>query len=107
MAETAAPTRAGAPGEGTIGQDFCQNLLHFYQVVLSVVVISHCPMLPSCSNYSAEAIKKDGPIWGILLTADRLIHEGDERLYAPEVIVNGQTKYVDPVENNDFWWRGD
>ena len=36
--------------EGTLGQDYCAMWLHFYQNILSVVVASRCPMLPSCSR---------------------------------------------------------
>ncbi len=88
----------------TIGRDYCFILLNFYQRVLSVVTISHCPMVPSCSNYSIEAIHKHGPFIGIAMTADRLYHEGTETRYAPIVRGDGSVRFLDPVENNDFWW---
>jgi len=91
--------------EESLGQDYCYMLLHFYQKDMSVVVASHCPMVPSCSNYSIAAIRKDGPWMGMLLTVDRLIHEGDERHYVREIWQDGKLKYWDPVENNDFWWH--
>jgi hypothetical protein len=90
---------------GTLGQDYCAMLLRFYQNYLSVVTLSRCPMIPSCSRYSIEAIRKDGSFMGILLTADRLLHEGDERKYAKEIWKDGKLRYIDPVEHNDFWWH--
>ena len=89
----------------TLGQNYCAMLLRFYQNYLSVVTISQCPMIPSCSRYSMEAIRKDGSFMGILLTADRLLHEGDERKYAREIWQDGKLRYIDPVEHNDFWWH--
>ena len=38
------------------------------------------------------------------MTADRLIHEGNEMDYAPLVKVGDRYKFYDPVSNNDFWW---
>ena len=39
------------------------------------------------------------------MTVDRLIHEGSEETkVSPVVLVDGQYKILDPVENNDFWW---
>jgi hypothetical protein len=39
------------------------------------------------------------------MTVDRLIHEGkEETSVSPFVVVDGEVKIFDPVENNDFWW---
>jgi hypothetical protein len=43
-------------------------------------------------------------IKGFILTADRLMHEPDERGFPPVIIKNGIYRYHDPVERNDFWW---
>jgi hypothetical protein len=91
--------------DGTLGQNYCAMLLRFYQKYLSVVAVSQCPMIPSCSRYSMEAIRKGGSFMGILMTADRLLHEGDERKYAEEIWRDDKLMYLDPVENNDFWWH--
>ena len=61
-------------------------------------------MIPSCSNYSMEAVRRHGAMLGILMTADRLIHEWDEELRADLIQIDGRTLCADPVENNDFWW---
>jgi putative component of membrane protein insertase Oxa1/YidC/SpoIIIJ protein YidD len=61
-------------------------------------------MEPSCSNYSIKAIHKHGVFLGVLLTADRLYHEGSIKKTSPHQVTQGRVKYLDPVENNDFWW---
>ncbi len=80
--------------------------IRFYQDVISSVIGADCPMHPSCSAYGIEAIEKHGFFVGILMTADRLIHESDEISLGPEIETEGRLKVHDPVENNDFWWTG-
>jgi hypothetical protein len=79
-------------------------LLSFYQRTVGPVVSGRCPMHPTCSRYSVEAIHKHGPVMGIVMTADRIIHELDEQQYAPLVRVGGRYRFADPVRGNDFWW---
>jgi hypothetical protein len=102
--EPAARVGNGPFADETLGQDYCAMLLHFYQHYLSVVTVSHCPMIPSCSNYSMDAFRKHGTFAGVIMTADRLYHEGTERSWAPIVRDGGRVRFLDPVENNDFWW---
>jgi len=61
-------------------------------------------MHPTCSAYGLQATERHGFILGIILTADRLIHESDEMSFAPMVEVGGTVRFLDPVDNNDFWW---
>jgi len=63
-------------------------------------------MYPTCSAYSRLAVRKHGFFLGIMMTADRLIHEATEMEYAPLVLAD-RLRYYDPVENNDFWWAKD
>jgi hypothetical protein len=65
---------------------------------------NRCSMYPTCSHYAIEAREKHGLLMGIVMTFDRLIHEGNEMDYAPLVEVDDSLRYADPVENNDFWW---
>jgi len=79
-------------------------LLTFYQKVIGPVNSGRCPMYPTCSQYSVQAIRKHGPFVGIVMTADRLIHERDEQEYAPLIKVGSRYRFDDSVRNNDFWW---
>ena len=74
--------------------------LKIYQNTFSVVMTSHCPLYPSCSNYSLLAISRYGSLKGIMLTADRLIHESTEARDAPVVQTGGRSLCYDPVEAN-------
>jgi hypothetical protein len=44
---------------------------------------------------------------GVVMTADRIIHELDEQKYAPLVKVGNRYRYLDPVRDNDFWWHSE
>ena len=84
------------------------QLIHFYQGPLnhlSAVRYGECPMHPGCSKYGLSAIEKHGALVGWMMTFDRLIRCGrDETRLSPEVLVNGSWKYIDTLEQNDFWW---
>ena len=75
-----------------------------FRKYVSAVDGDRCPMTPTCSAYSLQAIEMHGFIVGVLMTADRLIHEMDETALAPAVMVQGETRFSDPVGANDFWW---
>ncbi len=64
-----------------------------------------CPMYPSCSQYSRQAVARHGPVIGWVMTTDRLLRCGrDETHLSPRILINGRYKTYDPVEANDFWW---
>lgn len=79
-------------------------LLRFYQTAISPLDGNRCPMYPTCSQYSVQAIHRHGPFIGVVMTADRLIHEADEQRFAPLVKVGDRYRFLDPVTDNDFWW---
>ncbi|MBT8489958.1 MAG: membrane protein insertion efficiency factor YidD, partial [Deltaproteobacteria bacterium] len=74
---------------------------------ISKVDGDRCQMYPTCSSYSLQVIDKHGFITGIVMTADRLIHESNEMDYAPLIRVGNRFRYYDPICNNDFWWYRD
>ena len=64
-----------------------------------------CPMHPSCSAYSRQAVATHGAAIGWAMTMDRLMRCGRNELQtAPRILVDGQWKYYDPLEANDRWW---
>lgn len=88
------------------GQNLGVRLITFFQKNISPVDGSRCPSQPSCSTYSLQAFKKHGLVKGWMMMVDRLIHEGSEETkVSPVVLIDGQYKILDPVENNDFWWN--
>lgn len=80
------------------------NGIKFFIRYISKVDGDRCPMYPTCSSYSIEAIKKHGVLTGIVMTADRLIHENNEMDYAQIIKVGDRYRFYDPLYNNDFWW---
>ena len=78
--------------------------IRFYQKFITHVDGDRCPMYPTCSAYSVQAFKKHGPVIGVVMTADRLIHELDEQRFVPLKQVGSRLRFDDPLENNDFWW---
>lgn len=79
-------------------------LLRFYQTSITQIDGDRCVMHPTCSTYSVIAIRKHGPVIGIIMTSDRLIHEFDEQMFVPQIKVGNRWRFDDPVGNNDFWW---
>ena len=72
---------------------------------LSAVRSSDCPMYPSDSAYSRQAVQKHGPIIGWVMAMDRWMRCGrDETRLSPPILVNGHWKTFDPLTFNDFWW---
>lgn len=76
--------------------------IQFFQKYISPIDGNRCPMYPSCSAYSREAIQKYGFVKGWIMTCDRLLRCGrDELKHAPRVIIRGEVYCHDPVSGND------
>ncbi|MDY7036561.1 MAG: membrane protein insertion efficiency factor YidD [Thermodesulfobacteriota bacterium] len=98
------------PGKMSKGHEHGFNpllsILDFYQGPLnhlSAVKQGECHMYPSCSEYSKQCIEKHGFFIGWMMTCDRLMRCGrDEIGLSPKILVNGEWKCYDPVENNEF-----
>ena len=79
--------------------------LTFFQRVISPVDGARSNMYPTGSAYAREAIKKHGALLGLVLTTERLLHEGNEGISAPRIRKYGLWRIYDPVEANDWWWE--
>ncbi len=80
-------------------------LLNLYQKHLSAFTIARCPSWPSCSRYSRQSVTKHGPVVGVFMTVDRLIHEGGYIKTGRKIFIPGRGFAIyDPPEQNDFWW---
>ena len=78
--------------------------LRFFQQVISPVDGARSTMYPTGSAYARQVIKKHGALVGVVLTAERLMHEGNEDQVAPRIRKYGIWRVYDPVEANDWWW---
>ncbi len=52
------------------------KLIRFYQYYISPLHRPSCRFYPTCSNYSIEAIKKFGPLQGVLMSVYRVLRCG-------------------------------
>lgn len=98
------PSKQAGPTESSIAGTPFVWLVKLYQKYISPIDGDRCPLYPTCSQYSIQAMREHGPFIGIIMTADRLMHEADERDFAPSRKVGNRYRFIDPVENNDFWW---
>jgi len=98
VAHAHAADRPAGAGEAVFG-----GLLAFYQRVVSPVDGDRCSMAPTCSLYSRQALARHGVLLGVLLTADRLLHEADEVPHVPRLKEGGETYFVDPLSANTYW----
>ena len=82
------------------------GMLQFFQQFISQVDGPRSNMYPTGSAYARQVFKKHGAFLGVLLTAERLLHEGNERQVSPRIEKYGIWRIYDPVEANDWWWGG-
>jgi Putative membrane protein insertion efficiency factor len=108
-----APTSLSRPSQATavppavsLPVDVFDRLLRFFQQVISPVDGARSNMYPTGSAYARQVIKKHGALLGIMLTAERLMHEGNEGKVSPRIQKYGVWRIYDPVEANDWWWHG-
>lgn len=82
------------------------QMLRFYQRVISPTDGPRSNMYPTGSAYARQVFRKHGALLGIMLTTERLLHEGNEGKVAPRIRKYGIWRVYDPVEANDWWWYG-
>jgi hypothetical protein len=98
-------TPTGVPS-ASLSTGVFDRLLRFYQQVISEVDGARSNMYPTGSDYARQVIKKHGVALGIVLTAERLLLEGNEKQVSPRIRKYGIWRIYDPVEANDWWWHG-
>lgn len=93
------PDPASSQYDNTIGGGkTLTSSLNFYKKYISSQDASHCSFSPSCSEYAAEAVKKQGLIKGLVNFADRFQRCNGK---SPEQYVYIKDKHLlfDPVRN--------
>ena len=94
--------------QGDAAPNLFRFLVEAYRKNISPIDGKDCPMYPSCSEYSIQSFKKHGSLVGWIMTVDRLFRCGrDELRLSPQIILNGERRWYDPPESNDFWWHDD
>ena len=64
--------------------------LRLFYTVISPVDGARSAMYPTGSAYARQAFAKHGALLAFVLTAERLMHEGNERLVAPRIRKHGR-----------------
>ncbi len=78
-----------------------------FQTYISPIDGPRCPMYPTCSGYARQALHKHGPLLGVFMTADRLMHEGDPIEQQETIMKWGHRRFFDPLRYNDYWLNVD
>ncbi len=99
-------SQTASPGGEAASSEFFDGLIAFYTGPLNHlegVRRGSCPMYPSCSRYTRQAVARHGFIKGWIMAADRLMRCGrDELEIAPKVFAHGAWRHYDPLERNEW-----
>jgi hypothetical protein len=93
-----------APLETSVPKLAVRGALTAWHTVLTRADGPRSVMYPTASAFLGQAAAKHGMLLGMVMTADRLLHEWDEQRRAPRIVQYGVSRTYDPVEANDFWW---
>ncbi len=94
-------------GQSPGGGSPLQMAVRAFQKYISPVDGPRCPMYPTCSAYSLQALHKHGPLLGVFLTVDRLYREADPHERQQPIAKWGYIRFYDPLKENDFWLKAD
>jgi len=96
--ELRVPEKAYGPETSSVGVAM-HGLIRFYQVFISPAGgPDRCGFRPSCSRYGHQAIREQGPVVGVMMTADRLTRCNIFERPGYTRLPNG--KLYDPVSDN-------
>ena len=73
--------------------------------ISQVDAVRTCRFEPTCGAYCREAIRRHGALLGWIMGCDRSIRYHDDTVTYPRGIVDGHLRLLDPVDDNDFWFR--
>ena len=74
--------------------------IRFYQKWISPIGGGRCGFRPSCSAYGYAAIEQQGPVVGIMMTADRLTRCNIWKAPGPDYTLLPNEKLFDPLAKN-------
>lgn len=74
--------------------------IRFYQKWISPIGGDRCGFRPSCSQYGYSAVATQGPIVGLMMTADRLTRCNIWKKPGPDYFLLPNGRLYDPLSNN-------
>ena len=91
------------PYETSVTKMILKGLIRLYSGTISPADGPRSPSYPTGSAYGVEAIEIHGFFPGIVLIADRLIHESDVHP-GVSILKYDRLRYYDPLWHNTYWW---
>jgi uncharacterized protein len=81
------------------------GLVRWFQRTLSPLDGPKCPHYPTCSEFARQAINKYGPLFGVLMAANRLTREYPGMLSSGDypLVLYGMVRAYDPIELEYIW----
>lgn len=80
-----------------------QWIISFYRRQISPAIGQRCSLVPSCSEYGMQSLKKHG-LLGVAMTGDRMIREPDVVAEKPAPVrIGNKWYYTDTVSEHDWW----
>jgi len=79
--------------------------IHLYQERIAPVRGIACGFRPSCSHYAASSIQEQGPVVGLMMTADRLTRCNIFKQPGPDYPLLPNGKLFDPPSRNVLFDR--
>ncbi|RKZ35202.1 membrane protein insertion efficiency factor YidD [bacterium] len=73
-------------------------IIKLYRMIISPIFPPACRFVPSCSEYSIQAIRKHGPLWGITMSGWRIlrcnpfVHGGEDPV--PQSVEQWKKKWL-------------
>jgi putative component of membrane protein insertase Oxa1/YidC/SpoIIIJ protein YidD len=74
--------------------------IELFQKRISPIEGPRCGFSPSCSAFGHQAIREQGPVRGVMMTADRLMRDTILTVPGPGYTVLPNGYYFDPVSRN-------
>lgn len=93
-------TQEGREPETSVTRLFFLGAVSVFQKYVSPTDGDRCGFSPSCSAFGREAVDRQGPFLGVLVTADRLMRCTLFKRPGPDYLLLPDGRLFDPVENN-------
>jgi len=82
-----------------------EGLINFYRSQIGPAIGQRCSLMPSCSEYAMQSLKKHG-LLGVAMIGDRMIREPSVVADQPTPVrIGNRWFYTDTVSEHDWWMK--
>ncbi len=89
--------------ETSVTRLFFLGAVGVFQRYISPTDGDRCGFSPSCSAFGRAAVDRNGPLLGVIITADRLMRCTMFKRPGPDYLLLPDGRLFDPLENNLLW----